>query len=165
MSSVPSGNPDASPPISGNLRVWPDEWNIGSQSDILYTKGIGACIGIATYDRNTQIGHIAHIYSALTSQKAILPPLAESIRNHSPNPSELTGWVIGGASEAGVSDTIDPSLSLRATAITHLGEAGLELENLHVMWNDDPGLLFSMSLDCSSGVFRSMSRRIWKTNI
>lgn len=147
--------------IDGSIRVWAGKWEKGSQSDILYTRGIGACIGVAIYDRLTKIGHMAHVFSTDSSQREVLEPMIESVIDlRSNEPSSLKGWVVGGSSEADMASSRLTDPVLRMAAISRLGELGLDDQSLTVEWNNDESLLVGMSLDCAEGEVTTIAKLI-----
>lgn len=136
------------PQVSGNIRVFPGALpRRGEQPDVLYTRGLGACIGVAVYDASTKIGHMAHIYSTLGAQKTTLEPLLDSVRLGSTPDSELSAWVMGGSSEA----SIRGEKILRTRTVSGLAKLALDPESLSINWNDDEHTLVSMALDCGTG--------------
>jgi len=146
--------------ITGTVEVLPGKWEIGQASDVLYTRGVGACLGIAVYDTANAIGHMAHVFSTDGSQRAVLGPFIDSINLHAADPASLIGWVAGASSEANVAESRDPDTLLRTQALSRLGSLGLSPENLHVDWNDDESLLLAMSLDCASGAYAMLKTSI-----
>lgn len=139
--------------IAGSVRVAAGHWGKGQGSDVLCTRGIGACIGVAIYDTAARIGHMAHVYSTECSQITVIGGMVDSIKLHSTDSSSLTGWITGGSSEANMPDRLDPDILLRSKAIARLGELGLDpdMKNLQVDWNNDEHLLVGMSLNCATG--------------
>ncbi|MGI9027888.1 MAG: hypothetical protein ACR2FM_03575 [Candidatus Saccharimonadales bacterium] len=139
--------------IAGTVRVAAGHWEKGQGSDVLYTREIGACIGVAIYDTAARIGHMAHVYSTEGSQLAVIGGVVDSIRLNSTDSSSLIGWVSGGSSEAKMPDWLDPDVLLRSKAIARLGQLGLDpmMKNLQVDWNNDERLLVGMSLNCATG--------------
>jgi hypothetical protein len=143
----------AASPVFENVRVAPGGWKKGTESDVLYTGGIGACIGFAVYDIASKVGHIAHIYSTEGSQVSIMEPLINSVKLHSSDPANLIGWITGASSEARITNFLKLEWSLRSKAIARLGKLSFGSEQLEINWNNDESLLVSMSLDCGSGVY------------
>ncbi|HLV10774.1 MAG TPA: chemotaxis protein CheD, partial [Halanaerobiales bacterium] len=43
------------------IRVKMAEYSIGQAPDVLITIGLGSCVGVALYDKNSRIGGMIHI--------------------------------------------------------------------------------------------------------
>lgn len=47
--------------MSKEIKVGISDYKITTQPDKLITLGLGSCVGIAIYDKNTKIGGLSHI--------------------------------------------------------------------------------------------------------
>ena len=57
------------------IRVKMADLNVGQNSDVLITSGLGSCVGVAVYDSRAQIGGLAHV---------MLPEVPSNRENNNP---------------------------------------------------------------------------------
>ncbi|MDB4886210.1 MAG: cheD [Gemmatimonadetes bacterium] len=96
-----------------DVRVKVADYAVRQGSQVLATIGLGSCVAIILYDRDTRIGGLAHILlptplmSRETSNPAkfpetIVPLMLEEMRGLGVRPgSRVTGKIVGGASMFG----------------------------------------------------------------
>jgi chemotaxis protein CheD len=99
--------------LLADVRVKVADYAVRRGSDIIATIGLGSCVAIALYDRETKIGGLAHILlpsmsmSRETSNPAKFPEtivpimLAEMRALGAPNNARISAKIAGGASMFG----------------------------------------------------------------
>ncbi|MEJ0073375.1 MAG: hypothetical protein WDN27_04845 [Candidatus Saccharibacteria bacterium] len=133
---------------AGDLWIPPGKVLSGSERDILFTTGIGACIELAIHNGERRIGHMAHIFSTRSSQQEVFTELEAALESDGTDPSGLSAWMTGGSSEAAMAERA----VLRTRAVEKLAGLGFSPDaNLSVEWNDDEGVVMAAALDCASG--------------
>ncbi len=141
----------------GGLWVPPGGVRTGTEGSTIFTTGVGACIELAIHDPRSKIGHMAHIFSTRGSQQAAFSQLETVLELHGTDPSQLSGWMTGGSSEA----CLSRETGLRAEATERLTALGLHPDiNLSVEWNDDESMLLAASLECATGTHAVAARPI-----
>lgn len=91
------------------IKVMMADLNIGEAPNVLKTTGLGSCVGIALYDKNTRIGGLAHIMlpsSKLAANEQInsakyadtaVPILLENMLKLGAERRYIVGKLVGGA--------------------------------------------------------------------
>jgi len=54
---------------SNIIKVKIADYKIGTAPDILVTKGLGSCVGLSIYDKETRVGCLAHIMLPTSNKK------------------------------------------------------------------------------------------------
>jgi chemotaxis protein CheD len=138
-----------------SIEVGMKEWAKSTlESPILKTRGLGPCIGIATYDPETGIGHLAHIAIPLFEQKSIDAFLQSVLAGAT---DDLKIWVRGGQRDPNMAETFDMPQMGRDMITAQLAALGLPEGNTDIEW-DKSGMgaqSTRMSLDTQTGTFET----------
>jgi chemotaxis protein CheD len=98
--------------LTTDVRVKVADYAVGRGPQVITTIGLGSCVAIALYDRDTQIGALAHILlpnqamSRETSNPAkfpdtIVPVMLEEMRALGTRHARVCAKIVGGASMFG----------------------------------------------------------------
>lgn len=126
-------------------------WASSEEADVLYTREVGACIAVASYNISRQLGHLAHIKATAKGQDEVLPALTSSLARTT-NPSDtIELWVAGGAAPESVSQHL-LALERRDRVLRTLQCLDLPFSSIVPIWNDEEGPEMDVTLDCTTGL-------------
>jgi chemotaxis protein CheD len=97
---------------TSEVRVKVADYAVGRGPVIITTIGLGSCVAIALYDRDTQIGALAHILLPSPSMsretgnpakfpETIVPLMLETMRDMGTRNARVSAKIVGGASMFG----------------------------------------------------------------
>ncbi len=160
--------------MSEAIVVGISDYKWGRSPDVLVTHALGSCVGICLYDKQTQIGGLAHIMlpdSSMFASQGInrmkfadtaIVDLVQKIRISGADPARLTAKIAGGAQMFAVQE---------GSAIGAIGERNVQsvkaaLRNARIpIIAEDTGLNYGRTVffDLVSGIMKVQSlNRIFK---
>lgn len=131
-----------------------DEWEKAQGDSILETRGLGPCIGIASYDPISRTGHLLHAANP-DSSPDLLDEFFDSIKETAHDPSQVVFYVRGG--HAFQIDETELSEGSRQVTYERLREFGGMALFADVEWTENPEGVVDMRLDTLTGSFESES--------
>jgi chemotaxis receptor (MCP) glutamine deamidase CheD len=134
------------------VEMW--EFAAAEAPDTLETTGLGPCIGIAAFDRQTSRGHLAHIV-APNDNPDMVRGFLESLEQHTADPSRLSVWVRGGSlNPYDTYETPEYGRQGRAKVLSALASIGILAARTDVRWAQYDEIT-NMSLDCTTGILET----------
>jgi len=132
------------------------EWREGQAGDILITRDLGPCIGIAIYEPLTKKGFLLH--EPLPEDGGTYERFEDRLRQvfqDQPGSFERTrAWLSGGSGPSaarirpGAEDLVAENRRFVEEAMSDLG---IPPESVRVAWTPDVNHSAEMTLDCSTG--------------
>jgi hypothetical protein len=137
--------------------VGTDEWCAASGNSILETRGLGPCVGIASYDLATRTGHMLHTTNPHLSPK-LLDAFFESVAKKAKDTETVVFYVRGGQPEPGSHDAMTEEA--RTATLARLKEFGGMATQADVEWLDNPEGVVDIELDTMTGKFKAESTTV-----
>ncbi len=130
------------------------EWKIAGPDSLLFTEGLGPCIGLALWDPETKKGLLGHWAAAVHEEPDIREAMSSFV---SPGNLTVNAYLRGGeidGDEFGEKKLIRDS---RKVVLKLLSLFGIATEKIDTQWSKGPGSSVSMWLSVDTGKFTSIS--------
>lgn len=126
------------------------EWKVGHAGHILYTEGLGPCVGIAITDTSQHIAALGHFLDPRQSRADITRKIASFVRRCSPETTRV--YVRGGCrilpNEAG---EVENGAEDRQVVLEILSAVGLSPEQIDVVWSQNRDDAVDMQVNPHTG--------------
>lgn len=130
------------------------EWKIAGADSLLFTEGLGPCIGLALWDPQTKKGLLGHWVAAVFEEADIRKAMGSFV---SPGNVTAKAYLRGGeidGDEFGEQKLVRDS---RRAVLKLLSLFGIAPERIDTQWSKGPDSSVSMWLSVDTGRFSSIS--------